>query len=756
MLLDLSVSPVEANPVVSKAVSPPQHMAQGWQAFQRGDFAQAVSSWTEAAYLYERAGEQAAQSDALTKLSHAYQALGHYRKALQSLRAALELAEHAGDQTHFASVLGSLGNAYIAIGPTDEAELYLREGLRLAREAQNTALVAVILNNLGNLLVSQKKHKDAMTAYEESTKLALTTANFSLAMSARINTATILMRNQQYEQSKASLDRVLGQMRSVEPSHHKVYSLLNVGLVYHELHPHLPAFQDALLLRAYQTFNEALQVAQALGDPRASSYALGYMGELYEETRQYQEALQLTRRAVLAAQQVNAPESLYRWQWQTGRLLKALGNHDDAIAAYRRAVETLRSIRHEMFVGFGALPSFRETIGPVYFELVDLLLQRAALLREREQYEPYLAETREVVERFKVAELQDYFRDECVEAARSRVTRLDVVSQTAIVVYPIILPDRLELLVSLPAGLERFTVPVDANTLTQEVRHFRRKLVKRTTREYLPHAQQLYDWLIRPLEPVLAPLTIEALVFVPDGPLRTIPLAALHDGQAFLIRKYALATTPGLDLTDPRPLKREKTKALVVGLTESVQGFPALPNVAVELQAIKDFYGGEVILNEQFSVSNVEEKLQQAQFTIVHIASHGQFDRDLEKTFILTFNDKLTLDRLDQFVGFFRFRDDPLELLTLSACQTAVGDDRAALGLAGIAIKAGARSALATLWFINDQASSELVIEFYRQLQDPSISRAMALQRAQVKLLDDQRYQHPGYWSPFLLLNNWL
>jgi CHAT domain-containing protein len=419
-------------------------------------------------------------------------------------------------------------------------------------------------------------------------------------------------------------------------------------------------------------------------------------------------------------------------------------------------VETLRSIRHEMFVGFGALPSFRETIGPVYFELVDLLLQRAALLREREQYEPYLAETREVVERFKVAELQDYFRDECVEAARSRVTRLDVVSQTAIVVYPIILPDRLELLVSLPAGLERFTVPVDANTLTQEVRHFRRKLVKRTTREYLPHAQQLYDWLIRPLEPVLAPLTIEALVFVPDGPLRTIPLAALHDGQAFLIRKYALATTPGLDLTDPRPLKREKTKALVVGLTESVQGFPALPNVAVELQAIKDFYGGEVILNEQFSVSNVEEKLQQAQFTIVHIASHGQFDRDLEKTFILTFNDKLTLDRLDQFVGFFRFRDDPLELLTLSACQTAVGDDRAALGLAGIAIKAGARSALATLWFINDQASSELVIEFYRQLQDPSISRAMALQRAQVKLLDDQRYQHPGYWSPFLLLNNWL
>jgi CHAT domain-containing protein len=125
-------------------------------------------------------------------------------------------------------------------------------------------------------------------------------------------------------------------------------------------------------------------------------------------------------------------------------------------------------------------------------------------------------------------------------------------------------------------------------------------------------------------------------------------------------------------------------------------------------------------------------------------------------SFLLTFDGKLTMQTLDQLIGLFRFRQEPLELLTLSACQTGVGDDRAALGLAGVALKAGARSALATLWFINDEASATLISEFYRQLRDSGLSKAVALQRAQIKLLNDRIYGHPAYWSPFLLMNNWL
>ncbi len=250
---------------------------------------------------------------------------------------------------------------------------------------------------------------------------------------------------------------------------------------------------------------------------------------------------------------------------------------------------------------------------------------------------------------------------------------------------------------------------------------------------------------------------IDTLVFIPGGALRTIPFAALHDGNQFLISKYALAITPGLDLTDPQPIGGQDLKILAVGLTESVQNFPSLPFVAEEIQAIQREYPvTDLMVNENFSVMGLGTALKDEKFTIVHIASHAQFGRDVSDTFLLAYDDKLSLDGLDQSVGLLKYREDPLELLTLSACETAAGDDNAALGLAGVAVKSGARSALATLWHINDLASSILVGEFYHQLKDSKLTRAQALQRAQLKLYHDRRFQHPGYWSPFLLISNWL
>jgi CHAT domain-containing protein len=315
---------------------------------------------------------------------------------------------------------------------------------------------------------------------------------------------------------------------------------------------------------------------------------------------------------------------------------------------------------------------------------------------------------------------------------------------------------RLELLMSLPSGLKRISVPVTADRLTQEIRTFRRLVEKRTTREYLPHAQQLYDWLVRPLEPELGQPEITTLVFVPDSALRTIPLAALHDGSSFLIHKFSLALTPGLTLTDPRPLNRDKLRFLAAGLTTSVQGFPPLPYVAEEVASIEQLYKSDRLINSEFQVPRLERELRDGRYGVLHIATHGKFSTDANDSFLLTFDGKLTMKTLDQLVGLFRFRQEPLELLTLSACQTGIGDDRAALGLAGVALRAGARSALATLWFINDDASASLISEFYRQLRNSALSKAAALRRAQLKLLSDSVYEHPAYWSPFLLLNNWL
>ena len=308
--------------------------------------------------------------------------------------------------------------------------------------------------------------------------------------------------------------------------------------------------------------------------------------------------------------------------------------------------------------------------------------------------------------------------------------------------------------------LASYRSTVDRDTLTAEVREFRRSLERRTTREYIPHAQLLYDWLIGPIEPFLeAGSESVTLVFVPDGPLRTIPFAALRDRKSkqFLIEKFPIAVTPSLTLTDPRPIEIGRVRLLAAGISEAVGGYPELRSVETEIDAIREIYPGQTLLNGGFGVEKFQNELKNVPFGIVHIASHGEFGGDISDNYLLAYDGHVSMEQLSRFVGATRFRaEQPLELLTLSACESAAGDDRAALGLAGVALRAGARSALATLWSVNDRATAELVIEFYRQLHDPEHSRAEALQTAQVKMLSTRHYRHPSYWAPFLLINSWL
>jgi CHAT domain-containing protein len=233
-------------------------------------------------------------------------------------------------------------------------------------------------------------------------------------------------------------------------------------------------------------------------------------------------------------------------------------------------------------------------------------------------------------------------------------------------------------------------------------------------------------------------------------------MAALHNGEHFLIEDYAIATTPGLDLTDPEPIAKKSPRVLMLALTQSTQGFPSLPYVSDELQNIKAIFPSKLLLNEDFRVAKMETALRDQNYAILHIASHAQFESEADKTFIVAYDGNVSVDNLSQYIGLLQFRDYPLELITLSACETAAGDDKAALGLAGIAIKAGARSALASLWHINDFATSKLVEKFYRGLKDPAGSKAKSLQSAQLNILNGSRFQHPGYWAPFILINNWL
>jgi CHAT domain-containing protein len=669
---------------------------------------------------------------------------------------ALALTQQVGQPAWTAQVLDRLGRTYLSTRQFEASAQFLGHARDIARTVGDPALTAAVLNDLGILRALEGHYDEALAAYRESLSLAQTAGQDALAIRARLNAGRAALRLGHHDEAQAWLDEASQQIQALPPSYDKASALISLGTDLAEFGRTKPDKKDESLLRAAHALQEAATMADQQGDGRTASYAWGYLGRLYESEHRYEEAARLTRRAIFSAQAANAPESLYRWQWQLGRTLASLNQLDEALASYRGSVHTIEPIRPEVALspehaGFGGSESLR----PLYVEYADLLLHRAARMDEGEAAQGYLKAARDAVEASKAVELRDYFRDECVDALQTQ-KRVETVSATTAVLYPIVFPDRLELLVSLSGRLKRLAVEVTASSLGEEVHRLRQLLEKRTSREYLPYAQRLYDWLVRPLEPDFAAARIDTLVVVPDGPLRMIPMAALHDGRQFLIHKYAVATTPGLYLTDPQPFARGRVRLLASGLTEATQGFPPLPHVAGELTMIHSLYGGDQLLNKTFVTGKLEQELKDRPISVLHIASHGRFEKDVAHSFVLTYDDKLTMERLDQYVGLFKFRRDPLELLTLSACETAAGDERAALGLAGVAIKAGARSALATLWSINDAASSKLVAEFYRQLSDGGVSKAVALQRAQIAMIADLGYEHPAYWSPFLLLNNWL
>jgi len=700
-----------------------------------------------------QAGDDALRVDALATLGGTYQRLGMTTLAMDALGEALTLADALGDPARRAAVRDALGLVYRAQGNFEQAIEVLQAGLEEARTAGRKDLEAAILNDTGLAWAMSGQVGPAAVAFERAASIAAETGLHDLQATACINGAHFSVDQGELEGVAGKLAGCANVVEGLDSPRRRAAHATAIGTVYaHGQRYH--AAPAGWRLRAFEAFDTGRQAAREAGDGRSESYALGYTGGLYEDEGRHEEALAYSRQAAFLAQANDVPEALYLWQWQIARALRGLGDMDGAIVAYRQSIGTLNQIKGNLVAG--STDTFRERVGPVFFELADLLLERSATLEDPAQVERNLLAVRETIEEVKVAEVQEYFRDACMVGAGSAEVVESVASDAAIV-YPILFPDRTELLVTLPSGLKQYTSHVRREELTREVRDFRKEIERYDGQEdYLNHGRRLYGWL---LEPVVADLEAEGvhtIVMVPDGPLRTIPMSALYDGEQFMIERFAFATTPGLTLTSPQPLSRENVEMLASGLTESVQGFPALPSVATELESIGSRFPSRVYKDADFQVAQVEDEIARGEYSIVHIATHGQFDSDHTRSFLLTYDDKLTMDDLQATIGARRYQEEPVELLVLSACQTAAGDDRAALGLAGVAIQAGARSAVATLWFISDESTAQMISEFYRLLEETSVSKAEALRVAQVQLLSDPRYRHPSYWAPFLLIGNWL
>ncbi len=728
------------------------YLGRGTAAYRAGDIVAATRHWSDAIRLCRLSGQTDLEAQALARRGEAYRVEGYYRDASSDLEDALSKAEQSNDQALIAATSGALGNLAFMSRRTAVAEPLLDRSRDLASRLRDWTTLAASENDLGNLYASTSRPAAAASAYAQAIANAGTAGDAALAATAETNAARLALRGNDWAHATQLLTRAVDALASLPPSYANGLALVSAGSAVFEPKGEIPPGAQAVAERA---FRAAAATAATLHNPKISSLADGSLGHLYERAGRLDDAAALTEQAALAAQQASSPDLSYRWDWQRARLEHRRGQNDQALASYRRAVAELQSVRQDIPVEYrDGRSSYRTTFGPLYLEFTDLLLRRART--DPAESPALIREARDTIEELKETELQDYFRDTCVASFEAKKRSIESIAPGTAVLYPISLPDRLEMLVSIGGEEKQFTTAVPEPVLRQEVQQFRALLEKRTTNEYLVPAWRLYDQIIRPIEPLLEAHHIDTLVIVPDEVLRIVPFAALNDGTHFLIDRYATAIAPSLKLVEPEPLTASSGTALILGISQSVDGYVRLPNVPHEVSEVHSIEGGDVLLNDEFTRSRFANDLKSGRYDIVHIASHGQFGTDPSRTFVLAYDGKLTMDDLELDIKYGPPRENPLELLILSACETASGDDRDALGLAGVALKAGARSALATLWYINDVASGELVTDFYKALRGGRLSKAQALRAAQLALAADPRFAHPAYWAPFLLIGNWL
>ena len=342
--------------------------------------------------------------------------------------------------------------------------------------------------------------------------------------------------------------------------------------------------------------------------------------------------------------------------------------------------------------------------------------------------------------------------------------------------------DQLQLVVVTAEGEPIFLPIPDATrakviAATDKLRREITNPIKLGTTSYLPPAQQLYQLLIAPIEPTLQERGIQNLGFIVDAGLRSIPLATLHDGKQFLIEKYSIGLIPSLSLSDTRYRDIKDFQILAMGAAQFTDANP-LPAVPTELAIITGkLWQGKSFLNQEFTLENLKAQRQEQPFGIIHLATHGEFKPGQpDNSYIHLWDTKLRLDQLREL----RWYDPPVELLVLSACRTAVGDEQAELGFAGLAVQAGVKSALGSLWYVSDEGTLGLMSEFYRQLQNASI-KSEALRQTQLGMiqrkvrleagelhgsgenltlppelaqLGDKNLSHPYYWSAFTMIGS--
>ena len=554
--------------------------SQGLFQLTTGQPETALETWQEAANTYNSARDEIGKLSSQINQAQALQALGKYELVKTTLDQVEQKLQTQPDSLLKATELQNLGIALQLAGNLEKSQAVLKKSLAIPQELDPTLDTSAIRFSLGNFVRDFQEDQRASEWYQQATEATEPMSQ----LDTQLNQLSYAVQTEQWEVAQALLPQIQSQLPNLSPSSSVIYAQVNLADSLMKLSSVID--KEPATNNIAQWLTKAVQQARLLKDPKVESYALGKLGTLYEQKQQWSEAQNLTQQALIIAQKNQAPEIAYLWQWQLGRILKQQGDIKEAmppavrvatIATYTTAVATLESLPSDFALINPGIPfSFHENVEPMYQELLSLLLQPSWMEDEElgssgsgvtgrqgdgetgrsgdkieaeinSQFpipsQKNLKQACEVIKSLQLAELNN-FQHSSLQAQPKLIEPID---PTAAVIYPIILPDRLAVILSLPGQplyyYQTQLPQTEVESILSELIAASNPLF--SNQEALDFSQEVYNWLIRPAEAELAASGIKNLVLVLHGSLRNLPMGALHDGEQYLLEKYSVAVSQG-------------------------------------------------------------------------------------------------------------------------------------------------------------------------------------------------------------------
>jgi len=730
--------------------------------FNNGNFEHALILWNKE--LQNIDIDSDLYFETMLYMAYSYQSLGFLTKARKIFYELFDITKKTNNNNYKALYFSMLGDLSLAKGSPLIAQEYINEGMKNALLTNNSLIKASVLNNKAIALSINIEYSKAEKLFNDSIALS---NNFNILKSnILINLIRLkaILGDYEFKIMLKDFNNALSYTNNLSDSYHKARNLISLGMFSISIIDQYPNDKKKKLLKnAISALIKARKIAHDIQNLKLLSCIYGNLGLINIRIENNNKAFLLLNKAVFYSQQNNNYEDHYYWKWQLGNLFKNKGNTTEAKNAYINSIDLLDPIRQEFFMGYRRKYKnlFHDKVRPVYISLIEVLIEEIQSNKNNnELFEKTLYKIITTLEQLKTAELQDYYEDECItkkltEADNKTLVKLP--SSESAIIYPILLTNQIALILSFSDKNVLITHDIDSNKFTKSINRLCMNFKiwsgyrKRLNYRFRYYAEHLYDCIIKPIEEELNFRKISNLIIVPDGIIRLIPFDVLFDGKKYLVEKYALGLIPALSLTEKKNIGIENEPILMGGLSKKAD--PPLPGVAKEIENIKNISKqATILLDDDFTLTNLTNEFKQNSYNNIHFATHGIVGNSPEETYISAFNEKITLNQLEKLININGLYNNNVDLLILSACKTAVGNERSALGLASITLKAGVKSTIATLWSIEDDVTSKMFKVFYEQLKNNKISKAKALQNTQKKFIS----LHPAYWAPFILIGNWL